>query len=197
MNLIQYVASYGDLLPPEEPEAKRSSTAQKRKVSYDLWFIINTLRDKLNDRPILIGWYQPCCCIPITYLILKQKGEGAAASNGNKYTDFSVKRLLVLKMYILAKKIYIVHRLKISIVIGLNKTRISQPLVILIRAFFNPTIFSLIVISDRRRLPAGHRLRLHCLLRPSSKSCKIWWVKLWRRWMGSRHQEHSRTVNIH
>uniref|UniRef100_A0A3Q3ERI5 Autophagy related 2B n=1 Tax=Kryptolebias marmoratus TaxID=37003 RepID=A0A3Q3ERI5_KRYMA len=32
MNLIQYVASYGDLLPPEEPEAKRSSTAQKRKT---------------------------------------------------------------------------------------------------------------------------------------------------------------------
>lgn len=33
MNLIQYVASYGDLLPPAEPETKHSSTAQKSKVS--------------------------------------------------------------------------------------------------------------------------------------------------------------------
>lgn len=35
MNLIQYVASYGDLLPPAEPEAKHSSTSQKSKVSSD------------------------------------------------------------------------------------------------------------------------------------------------------------------
>uniref|UniRef100_A0A3P9CZT1 Autophagy related 2B n=1 Tax=Maylandia zebra TaxID=106582 RepID=A0A3P9CZT1_9CICH len=33
MNLIQYVASYGDLLPPAEPETKHSSTAQKSKAS--------------------------------------------------------------------------------------------------------------------------------------------------------------------
>uniref|UniRef100_A0A669AVB1 Autophagy related 2B n=1 Tax=Oreochromis niloticus TaxID=8128 RepID=A0A669AVB1_ORENI len=33
MNLIQYVASYGDLLPPAEPETKHSSTTQKSKVS--------------------------------------------------------------------------------------------------------------------------------------------------------------------
>uniref|UniRef100_A0A3P9NZV4 Autophagy related 2B n=1 Tax=Poecilia reticulata TaxID=8081 RepID=A0A3P9NZV4_POERE len=32
MNLIQYVASYGDLMPPEELETKRSSTTQKNKV---------------------------------------------------------------------------------------------------------------------------------------------------------------------
>ncbi|KAF3844810.1 hypothetical protein F7725_007973 [Dissostichus mawsoni] len=32
MNLIQYVASYGDLLPPAEPEAKQSSTTQRAKV---------------------------------------------------------------------------------------------------------------------------------------------------------------------
>lgn len=35
MNLIQYVASYGDLLPPAEPEAKHSSTTQRAKVSCD------------------------------------------------------------------------------------------------------------------------------------------------------------------
>ena len=35
MNLIQYVASYGDLLPPAEPEAKHSSTTQRTKVSSD------------------------------------------------------------------------------------------------------------------------------------------------------------------
>ena len=35
MNLIQYVASYGDLLPPAEPEAKHSSTTQRTKVSCD------------------------------------------------------------------------------------------------------------------------------------------------------------------
>lgn len=35
MNLIQYVASYGDLLPPAEPEAKYSSTTQRTKVSSD------------------------------------------------------------------------------------------------------------------------------------------------------------------
>lgn len=35
MNLIQYVASYGDLLPPAEPDAKHSSTTQKNKVSID------------------------------------------------------------------------------------------------------------------------------------------------------------------
>uniref|UniRef100_A0A665UX36 Autophagy related 2B n=1 Tax=Echeneis naucrates TaxID=173247 RepID=A0A665UX36_ECHNA len=33
MNLIQYVASYGDLLPTGEPEAKASSTTQRTKVS--------------------------------------------------------------------------------------------------------------------------------------------------------------------
>ncbi|XP_047201762.1 autophagy-related protein 2 homolog B-like [Girardinichthys multiradiatus] len=32
MNLIQYVASYGDLMPPEEPETKRSSSTQKNKM---------------------------------------------------------------------------------------------------------------------------------------------------------------------
>lgn len=32
MNLIQYVASYGDLLPPAEPETKHSSTTQKSKM---------------------------------------------------------------------------------------------------------------------------------------------------------------------
>ncbi|XP_061598995.1 autophagy-related protein 2 homolog B-like [Cololabis saira] len=32
MNLIQYVASYGDLLPPAEPEAKQSSTTHKSKT---------------------------------------------------------------------------------------------------------------------------------------------------------------------
>lgn len=35
MNLIQYVASYGDLLPPAEPVAKHSSTTQRTKVSRD------------------------------------------------------------------------------------------------------------------------------------------------------------------
>lgn len=35
MNLIQYIASYGDLLPPAEPEAKHSSTTQRNKVSSD------------------------------------------------------------------------------------------------------------------------------------------------------------------
>ncbi|XP_024917190.1 autophagy-related protein 2 homolog B isoform X3 [Cynoglossus semilaevis] len=34
MNLIQYVASYGDLLPPAEPEAKHSSTSQKSKAEF-------------------------------------------------------------------------------------------------------------------------------------------------------------------
>uniref|UniRef100_A0A671UCG2 Autophagy related 2B n=1 Tax=Sparus aurata TaxID=8175 RepID=A0A671UCG2_SPAAU len=34
MNLIQYVASYGDLLPPAEPEAKHSSTTQRAKVEF-------------------------------------------------------------------------------------------------------------------------------------------------------------------
>uniref|UniRef100_A0A3Q2QTT5 Autophagy related 2B n=1 Tax=Fundulus heteroclitus TaxID=8078 RepID=A0A3Q2QTT5_FUNHE len=32
MNLIQYVASYGDLMPPEELETRRSSSTQKNKV---------------------------------------------------------------------------------------------------------------------------------------------------------------------
>uniref|UniRef100_A0A3P8RJN2 Autophagy related 2B n=1 Tax=Amphiprion percula TaxID=161767 RepID=A0A3P8RJN2_AMPPE len=32
MNLIQYVASYGDLLPPAEPEAKQSSSTQRSKA---------------------------------------------------------------------------------------------------------------------------------------------------------------------
>lgn len=35
MNLIQYVASYGDLLPPAEPDAKHSNTTQRTKVSGD------------------------------------------------------------------------------------------------------------------------------------------------------------------
>lgn len=35
MNLIQYVASYGDLLTSAEPEAKYSSSAQRTKVSCD------------------------------------------------------------------------------------------------------------------------------------------------------------------
>lgn len=35
MNLIQYVASYGDLLPPAEAEPKHSSTSQRTKVSRD------------------------------------------------------------------------------------------------------------------------------------------------------------------
>ncbi|XP_056151648.1 autophagy-related protein 2 homolog B [Lampris incognitus] len=34
MNLIQYIASYGDLLPPAESEAKSSSTMQKPKVEF-------------------------------------------------------------------------------------------------------------------------------------------------------------------
>ncbi|KAM3870794.1 autophagy-related protein 2 homolog B [Diretmus argenteus] len=34
MNLIQYVASYGDLLPPAEPEAKNSSATQRPKVEF-------------------------------------------------------------------------------------------------------------------------------------------------------------------
>lgn len=34
MNLIQYVASYGDLLPPTEPEAKHSSSSQRTKVGW-------------------------------------------------------------------------------------------------------------------------------------------------------------------
>eukprot|EP00066_Takifugu_rubripes_P026085 XP_011615351.1 PREDICTED: autophagy-related protein 2 homolog B isoform X2 [Takifugu rubripes] len=34
MNLIQYVASYGDLLPPAEPEPKHSSTSQRTKVEF-------------------------------------------------------------------------------------------------------------------------------------------------------------------
>ncbi|XP_077394186.1 autophagy-related protein 2 homolog B isoform X2 [Festucalex cinctus] len=32
MNLIQYIASYGDLLPPAEPEAKQTSATQKNKA---------------------------------------------------------------------------------------------------------------------------------------------------------------------
>lgn len=35
MNVIQYVASYGDLLPPAEPEPKHSSTSLRTKVSSD------------------------------------------------------------------------------------------------------------------------------------------------------------------
>ncbi|XP_033498307.1 autophagy-related protein 2 homolog B isoform X1 [Epinephelus lanceolatus] len=34
MNLIQYVASYGDLLPPAEPEAKHSSVTQRTKAEF-------------------------------------------------------------------------------------------------------------------------------------------------------------------
>lgn len=34
MNLIQYVASYGDLLPSAEPDAKHSSAAQRSKVEF-------------------------------------------------------------------------------------------------------------------------------------------------------------------
>ncbi|KAG7510053.1 hypothetical protein JOB18_012075 [Solea senegalensis] len=34
MNLIQYVASYGDLLPPTEPEAKHSSAKQRPKAEF-------------------------------------------------------------------------------------------------------------------------------------------------------------------
>ncbi|KAM7402973.1 hypothetical protein PAMA_003750 [Pampus argenteus] len=34
MNLIQYIASYGDLLPPAEPEAKHSSATQRNKVEF-------------------------------------------------------------------------------------------------------------------------------------------------------------------
>eukprot|EP00064_Thunnus_orientalis_P010090 superscaffoldBa00001335_g10116 len=34
MNLIQYIASYGDLLPPAEPEAKHSSTTQRNKAEF-------------------------------------------------------------------------------------------------------------------------------------------------------------------
>lgn len=37
MNLIQYVASYGDLMPPEEPETKRNNTTQKNKVTFNSW----------------------------------------------------------------------------------------------------------------------------------------------------------------
>ncbi|XP_061552088.1 autophagy-related protein 2 homolog B isoform X1 [Phycodurus eques] len=34
MNLIQYIASYGDLLPPAEPEAKQTSSIQKNKAEF-------------------------------------------------------------------------------------------------------------------------------------------------------------------
>ncbi|XP_051942954.1 autophagy-related protein 2 homolog B-like isoform X1 [Hippocampus zosterae] len=34
MNLIQYIASYGDLLPPAEPEAKQTSSTQKNKAEF-------------------------------------------------------------------------------------------------------------------------------------------------------------------
>lgn len=37
MNLIQYVASYGDLLPPAEPEAKHGTAVQKAKAETPSW----------------------------------------------------------------------------------------------------------------------------------------------------------------
>lgn len=122
MNLIQYVASYGDLLPPEEPEAKRSSTTQKRKVS-DLWFIIDSLRDKWIDQPALVSWYQP-------YRWSSNRNVRVQQSlMGNNYAEFSVKHLLLYlkkKIHISKKQIYIVH------------WHICSPLVTLIRVFSTP-----------------------------------------------------------
>uniref|UniRef100_A0A673BIZ7 Autophagy related 2B n=1 Tax=Sphaeramia orbicularis TaxID=375764 RepID=A0A673BIZ7_9TELE len=40
MNLIQYVASYGDLVSPAEPEAKHSSATQRTKVSFWSYILI-------------------------------------------------------------------------------------------------------------------------------------------------------------
>uniref|UniRef100_A0A8D3DUE9 Autophagy related 2B n=1 Tax=Scophthalmus maximus TaxID=52904 RepID=A0A8D3DUE9_SCOMX len=49
MNLIQYVASYGDLLSPAEPEAKHSSTTQRTKVSRDTPLLAETEQQMLQD----------------------------------------------------------------------------------------------------------------------------------------------------
>lgn len=57
-------------------------------------------------------------------------------------------------------------------------------------------ILSLSVYLDRRSFPAGPHLRPHCLLRLSSRCCRIWWVKPWRRLMGSMHQGCNRMVKI-
>ncbi|XP_061156845.1 autophagy-related protein 2 homolog B isoform X1 [Syngnathus typhle] len=42
MNLIQYIASYGDLLPPAEPEAKQSSSTQKNKAEFPSRLVAQT-----------------------------------------------------------------------------------------------------------------------------------------------------------
>uniref|UniRef100_I3KWB8 Autophagy related 2B n=1 Tax=Oreochromis niloticus TaxID=8128 RepID=I3KWB8_ORENI len=50
MNLIQYVASYGDLLPPAEPETKHSSTTQKSKsLLYEFHTTAGTPEEQIQD----------------------------------------------------------------------------------------------------------------------------------------------------
>lgn len=95
MNLIQYVASYGDLLPPAEPEPKHSGPTQKTKVSR----------------------------------------ETKMGQNCNTYSGV--------------------------IMLNLNMCFI------------------------RLNFPASLHLRHPSLLTLSSRCCRIWWVKQWRRQMGS------------
>ncbi|XP_068195039.1 autophagy-related protein 2 homolog B isoform X2 [Antennarius striatus] len=53
MNLIQYVASYGDLLPPAEPEAKYNSTIQRTKAEFPSCSTSQTLLLAENEQQIL------------------------------------------------------------------------------------------------------------------------------------------------
>uniref|UniRef100_A0A8C5EAK6 Autophagy related 2B n=1 Tax=Gouania willdenowi TaxID=441366 RepID=A0A8C5EAK6_GOUWI len=71
MNLIQYVACYGDLLPPAEPEAKHSSPSLKSKVSSDAqlnnylqtslelrlrWWLSNSLDKTLQKTSVCVSF---------------------------------------------------------------------------------------------------------------------------------------------
>uniref|UniRef100_M4AKU0 Autophagy related 2B n=1 Tax=Xiphophorus maculatus TaxID=8083 RepID=M4AKU0_XIPMA len=49
MNLIQYVASYGDLMPPEEPETKRNNTTQKNKIPLLAENELQILQDLMSE----------------------------------------------------------------------------------------------------------------------------------------------------
>lgn len=77
MNLIQYVASYGDLLSPAEPEAKHSSTTQRTKVSSDTdtsqWDVLTagsyvlSLNDHFDRRSFLPGPHlRPRCLLRLS-----------------------------------------------------------------------------------------------------------------------------------
>ncbi|XP_068607676.1 autophagy-related protein 2 homolog B [Brachionichthys hirsutus] len=53
MNLIQYVANYGDLLPPAEPEAKYSSTTHRTKAEFPGCSTSQTLLLAENEQQML------------------------------------------------------------------------------------------------------------------------------------------------